>query len=130
MHTATPGRGAADQRCTVASVRIDHPQEFRAELIRDKRRVHRGLVRLTTEPTPPDNDLVLIVAGYLLQTAQSLWQVVELQCRCSTRITENTDARVPHAEHTRGLLEQAIADAGLEWRPGRLRGISANPPSA
>jgi hypothetical protein len=107
-----------------AAARFTQPQEFAAEVRRDKRAVHRGLVRLTFQSRAdcdvPYNEL-FVVAGYLLDSGPGGWQLVELRHLCGPLWHLGDDQEVQRrADSTYATIEQAIADAGLECRPGQL----------
>jgi len=118
-----------------AVARFTQPQEFAAELRRDKRAVHRRLVRLSLQSRAnldaPYNEL-FVIAGYLLDSGPGGWQLVELRHLCGPLWGLGNDEEVQRsADATYATVEQAIADAGLECRPGQLilanRYIAARP---
>jgi hypothetical protein len=107
-----------------AAVQFSHPREFAAELRRDRAEVHRGLVRLSCEYRPaedPPCQELSVIAGYLVDTGSGVWQQIELRHPCGPLWGLGHDSEVQErAERIRSTVEQAIADAGLECRPGRL----------
>jgi hypothetical protein len=107
------------------SVRFAYRQEFSAELARDKLGVHRGIVRVTglyrPAATEPHDQVLSVLAGYLVDAGDGALQLVELDCRCEPMAGgDQHHTQAPRAEEVIGALEQATADAGLESRPGRF----------
>lgn len=107
-----------------ATLQFSHPQEFLAELHRDRAWVHRGIVRLTRLYRPVESDPcqeLSVLAGYLVATEGGTWQLVEVRRVCGPIWSLGHDGDTEQlAERTIAELEQAIADLHLECRPGRL----------
>lgn len=120
--SATAGEVLATRR--PASIQFNHPQEFLAELHRDRAWIHRGIVRVTRQyrSIEPDTSHELsVVAGYLMPAGLGTRQLVELRRVCGVVRGLDNDAETEQlAERTIGEIEQAIADARLVSRPGRL----------
>jgi hypothetical protein len=111
-------------RHTPAVVRFTDPQEFCAELRRDQAAIQRGLVRLTCErasAAPEPFTELSLIAGYLVDTGAGALQLIELRRLCGPLWGLDGDRAVLElAERSRATVERALADAGLECRPGRF----------